>query len=314
MGFYILSYCCIAVFLAAVAYRIYSQWTLPAHVRWEIYPVRHESAERSVYGGSYMEEMDWWQSAYETSFVNELKYMIPEILLLRGLKTENKRLWRISFPFHLGLYLMLANVFLLLIYTVFTLWNPSAFAAGSALRMIMDGLIAASGWLGIAAGLIGSLGLLYKRLTDRDLRSYATPADFFNIVFILVFFLCAFLTAVFADPSFDAAKAYFSGLLTAGTFSSGYKPGQSITGALTILLASLLVAYIPLTHMSHMFMKYFLYHKVKWDDAPNSPGSPIESAVLQNMQYRPTWKAKHIGADGEKSWRDIASSSPREMK
>ncbi len=45
--------------------------------------------------------------------------------------------------------------------------------------------------------------------------------------------------------------------------------------------ASLLVAYIPLTHMSHMFMKYFLYHKVKWDDAPNRRGGRIEAAVRE---------------------------------
>ncbi len=65
-----------------------------------------------------MEDADWWKSPYETSAVNELKYMTPEILLLRGIRKENKRLWWLSFPFHLGLYLMLANVVLLLIAAV----------------------------------------------------------------------------------------------------------------------------------------------------------------------------------------------------
>ena len=261
-----------------------------------------------------MEDADWWKSAYETSAVNELKYMTPEILLLRGLWKENKRLWRLSFPFHLGLYLMLANVVLLLIAAFFALWSPAACAEGGILGLMMNALIVASGWFGIIAGLIGSLGLLYMRLADRDMKLYATPADYFNIVFILMFFLCAFLTAVVVDPFFDAAKSYLLGLLTVGTFAATYQPGQNVFGALTILLASLLAAYIPLTHMSHMFMKYFLYHKVKWDDAPSRPGNAIESAVLQNLKYRPTWKAKHIGADGEKTWRDIATSTPKETK
>jgi hypothetical protein len=63
-----------------------------------------------------------------------------------------------------------------------------------------------------------------------------------------------------------------------------------------------------------MFMKYFLYHDVKWDDAPNRRGGRIESAIEKNLDLRPTWQAKHVEADGLKSWRDIASSAPKVMK
>lgn len=314
MGFYIFTYVCLAVFLAAFIRRIYRQMTLPVHVRWEIYPVQHENPERSAYGGSYMEKTDWWKSPYETSSVNEFKYMAPEILLLRGLWKENKKLWRISFPFHLGLYLMLATVVLLLISAALTLWAPSIFTEDGLLKNAVGGLIAACGWIGLVTGGVGTLGLLYVRLTDRDMKLYATPADYINLVLILMFFICALITAAFADPSFEAAQAYLSGLLTAGSFASGYEPGQSLSGALTILLSSLLAAYIPLTHMSHMFMKYFLYHQVKWDDRPSRPGNDIETAVIRNLNYRPTWKAGHIGADGKKSWKDIASSTPKEVK
>jgi nitrate reductase gamma subunit len=83
---------------------------------------------------------------------------------------------------------------------------------------------------------------------------------------------------------------------------------------MAIVTASLLVAYIPLTHMSHMFMKYFLYHNVKWDDAPNRRGGRIEASVRKNLNLRPTWGARHVGADGRKTWGDIASSAPKEVK
>jgi len=313
MGFYIFTYFCIAVFILATIRLIYRHLTLPLHVRWEIYPVQHETAERTVYGGSYMEKMDWWENNYETSRVNELKYMAPEILLLRGLWKQNKRLWWVSFPFHLGLYLMMACFALLLLHACLTVWGGAVFAA-SMLNALLSGLISVVGWIGMIAGTIGSLGMLYKRLTNRAMRTYSTFADYFNILFLLLFFLFAVISSLFADPVLDGAKAYMLGLLTAGVYAPAYAPGQNIFGALTIVMASLLIAYIPLTHMSHMFMKYFLYHNVKWDDAPNRPGSKIESAVAQNLKYRPTWKAKHIGADGEKSWQDIASSAPKETK
>mgnify|MGYP001489749043 CR=1 FL=1 len=216
MGYYILTYVCIAVFVLATCRLIYRHLTLPLHVRWEIYPVQHETAERAAYGGSYMEETDWWQKKQESSLLNELRYMAPEILLMRGLWKESRRLWRDSFPFHLGLYLMMATFVLLILHAFFTLWGGAAFAAGGAVRVLLDGLIAVVGWTGLIAGAIGGLGLLYRRLHDPALRAYATVADYFNICFILLFFFCAFLAALSGDPSLDGAKAYVLGLLTAG--------------------------------------------------------------------------------------------------
>lgn len=314
MGFYIFSYFCAFIFLAAVACRIYRQLTLPVHLRWEIYPVRHEATAKLAYGGSYMEEVNWWNHKYKSSCANELRYMIPEILFLRGLWKENRRLWWVSFPFHFGLYLMILTLILLLLHASFTLWGFSAFAAGGAARMLMDGFIAVIGWCGLILGNIGSLGVLYKRLTDRELRNYSSFADYFNILFFFLFFLVAFATSLLGDPFLEGAKAYTLGLLTGGSSLNAYVPARSVFGGLAIILASLLIAYIPLTHMSHMFMKYFLYHNVKWDDVPNGRGTQIESAVMRNLKFKPTWKAKHIGADGKKSWRDVASSVPKEKK
>ena len=170
------------------------------------------------------------------------------------------------------------------------------------------------GWGGLILGNIGSLGLLYRRWTDPELRDYSSPIDYFNILFIFLFFLSAFVGGLSGNPLLEDAKAYALGLLTGGRSPAPYLPGQSVSGIVAIVSASLLVAYIPLTHMSHMFMKYFLYHKVKWDDAPNRPGGGIEAAILENLGLKPTWAAKHVGADGQKNWGDIASSAPKEEK
>jgi nitrate reductase gamma subunit len=74
------------------------------------------------------------------------------------------------------------------------------------------------------------------------------------------------------------------------------------------------VAYIPLTHLSHMFMKYFIYHKVRWEDAPNLKGGAMEAAILKNLGFKPTWAAPHIGADGQKTWADLAAPQPKGKK
>ncbi|MEE9912270.1 MAG: hypothetical protein K4571_11175 [Deltaproteobacteria bacterium] len=314
MGFYILSYLCIAVSIGAAACLIYRQLSLPLHVRWEIYPVGHEKTAKVAYGGSYMEEVNWWGNPYESSLINELKYMVPEILLLRGLWKENRILWLMTFPFHFGLYLMLATFVLIIVHAVLTLSGSAAFSAGGTLRFFLDGLIVCAGWPGLILGSIGCLALLAKRTGNRDWRNYSSLSDYFNLGFILIFFLSACLTAFLYDPWLDGAKAYVYGLLTGGQALSASDPSRSISGIITIVSASLLIAYIPLTHMSHMFMKYFLYHKVKWDDAPNRRNGRIEDAVRANLELKPTWQARHIMADGHKSWRDLASSAPEETK
>jgi nitrate reductase gamma subunit len=314
MGFYTLSYLCVAVFVVAAGWLVYRQMTLPVHVRWEIYPVQHETTDKLAHGGSYMEDLNWWEKKQGGSLVNEMKYMVPEILFLRGLWKENRGLWRVSFPFHFGLYLMIATFGLLLLHAVLTLWGSPVFAEGSSARSLLSGLIVCTGWTGLILGNMGSIGTFCRRLADPELRNYSSFADYFNILFILVFFFLAFVTCLFGDPLLEGAKAYAFGLLTGGHSLNSYMPGQSVSGGLTIVAASLLVAYIPLTHMSHMFMKYFLYHDVKWDDAPNRRGGRIEAAILKNLALKPTWKAKHVDADGRKSWLDIASSAPKEMK
>jgi nitrate reductase gamma subunit len=319
MGYYILSYLCIAVFVLATVYRIYRQMTMPVHVRWEIYPVQHETSAKVAYGGSYMEEIDWWEKKQEKSLLGELLYMVPEILFIRGLWKENRGLWWVSFPFHFGLYLMIATVILLLGHAGFTLWGSTVFAAGSTPRTLLDGFIAVMGWGGLILGNIGSLGLLYRRWTDPELRNYSSPVDYFNLLFILIFFLSALVSCLSGDPFLEGAKAYAMGLLTGGHslnahLLNAHVPAQSFSGIVAIVSASLLIAYIPLTHMSHMFMKYFLYHNVKWDDAPNRRGGEIEAAVQKNLNLKPTWGAKHVGADGQKTWLDIASSAPTEEK
>jgi hypothetical protein len=79
-----------------------------------------------------------------------------------------------------------------------------------------------------------------------------------------------------------------------------------------IVLASLLVAYIPLTHMSHFFTKWFMYHDIRWSDEPNFRGGKIEKKVGKLLEYPVSWAAPHIRGDGKKNWVDVATSGVEE--
>ncbi len=298
----------------AAGMRVYRQMKLPLHVRWELYPVKNEAGKKAEYGGSYMEEPNWWEKEKKSSLFNEIQYMVPEILFLRGLKKENPRLWNLSFPFHFGLYLIIGTLGLLVLGAFFMVLGSPISSDRGFLGPLIYYLTILLGFLGLTLGTAGAAALFKRRLRDPELRNYSAFSDYLNLVFIFVFFHIGLLAWLFHDHAFDGARAYVFSVLTFGGIPEGMAGHRTFLGSLTIVLGSLLIAYIPMTHMSHMFMKYFLYHSVKWEDTPNRTGSRIEAAVLENLELKPTWAASHIGADGKKTWAEIATSGPKENK
>jgi hypothetical protein len=65
--------------------------------------------------------------------------------------------------------------------------------------------------------------------------------------------------------------------------------------------------------MAHFIGKYFGYHAVRWDDAPNREGK-LPGIVANNLELKPTWSAAHIAADGTRSWTEIASENPAAVR
>jgi nitrate reductase gamma subunit len=283
-------------------------------VRWELYPVKHEEGKKAEYGGSYMEEINWWEKEKKSSLFNEFKYMVPEILLLRGLREENPRLWNLSFPFHFGLYLLIGTLVLLVLGAFFMLLNIPVSPGKGAFSSLLYYLTILLGFLGLTLGTGGTAALLRRRLKDPEMGNYSSLSDYLNLLFFLVFFAAGLLAWLFHDPAFDGARAYIYSLLALGRGPGGTETNHTFLGGLAIVLGSLIIAYIPLTHMSHMFMKYFLYHAVRWEDTPNLKGGKMEAAILQNLGFKPTWAAPHIGADGKKTWGEIATSGAKEKK
>ena len=113
---YVVAYLGVFFFIIACIARFMMWSKMPMHVRWELYPVAHEGGKRASYGGSYLEELDWWTKPREVSLVGEAKVMIPEIVFLVAVKEHNPSLWVRTFPFHLGLYMVIAATFILFLF------------------------------------------------------------------------------------------------------------------------------------------------------------------------------------------------------
>ena len=295
---YVVVYAAILIFAVACIARAIRYAKFPLHLRWELYPVPHEAPEQVAHGGSYFETSDWWTKKREYNLAGELAAMVPEMLFLKGLWEFNRRLWRVSFLFHFGLYLLIATLAMLFAAAVLSL----ASFAGAAL--LLATIYQVTAVMGTLLALVGAAGLLVRRLTDKELRNYTNPADIFNLVFFLTT-LGVLVAGYVTRPDSLNVQQIVRGMLTWNT--SVAVPPLFGTG---LLLAAALIAYIPLTHMSHFIAKYFTYHNIRWDDTPNMRGSKIEAKIAQYLTYRPTWSAAHVGADGKKNWVDIATTNP----
>ncbi len=252
-------------FAFMVVYRIRSIGSMPLHLRWELYPSpldpKHE------YGGSFMEEVDFINKPQRHLIANGIKEMTAEVFLLKKVREHNRYgVWPFSLAMHWGLYLLLLWVLLLAVEKGFGL---------TAVAPLRYGIDVLAGGLGS----VGTLGLIVKRAANRDLATYTSPVDYFNLIFLAGIF---------------------------GTGLAGWFPVH------TILFAAFLV-YMPFSKLFHYVAKYFTIDKVLWDDHLNTRGSEIEQKIQTQLGYKVAWSAQHIASG--KTWVDqVMVTDAREGK
>jgi nitrate reductase gamma subunit len=291
----LITYVCVLVFVAAIIVRFQRIQSYPIHLRWELYPVPHEG-KRAEHGGSRYEELDWWTKERHRDRVMQCKYMLQEMVFIKALKENNPKLWCFSFPFHFGLYVIAAFAALLVASAALGL-------AGVRVGPGVEGALTAIGLGGMVLTILGGLGLLAMRLTDAEMTPYTNPSHIFNLLLIVATLVLMVLALWQAGWSAGPLLVYVASLLTLSPASSPTAP--LITPA--VIAASLLLAYITLTHMSHFFVKWFTWDKIRWDDEPNVKGGRIEKMIEQALMYPVSWSADHIRGNGKKTWADVAT-------
>lgn len=281
----------VLVFLLASVWRALRYIRTPEHLRWDLYPVAHEPGRD--HGGSYLEEKDWWEKPRKKSHLGEISVLFQEIVLLKGVFENNRRVWWGSLPFHWGLYLLiLVSLGLLL----------------PALGLASDPLMTVLRLGGLAGGGLLTLGasvLLALRMTDPRLLPYTAPVDRLNLALLVTVGALSLAVAASAGGMAGPASAI-------GSMLRFRAPEAAPLLAAQMILAGLFILYMPFTRMVHFFAKYFTYHKVRWDDRPVEPGTSLERKLAAALEYGVSWSAEHVRTG--KTWAEVATNLPETKK
>ncbi len=300
--FYLLGYLAfigfiVLAFMKIKAYRDGS----PLHIRWELYPVPHEG-ERANHGGSFMEEVNWWEQKRHVDHLGDIKGILEEVLFLHATFEHNLKLWVCTYPFHLGMYLLMGGTIILIVSAFLQLFGvcPDCLLM-TAIGNIIDG----SALFGSFCIIVGGLALIRRRRQDSGLKRYTTNEHYLNLGAFVVFGILGFLACLFTPSFFEKAQTFMYGLIT-----FHWEPLNSTLFGLHLLVGFALMLWIPITNMQHLILKYYMYHDIRWGDTPTSFSSSNQQKIMESLQYKVDWAAAHIGSNGQKNWVDVATSNP----
>lgn len=292
-----LVYLAVVVFMVAVARKILFIARLPRHLRWDLYPIAHEPH------GSRYEQVDYWQRPPEQCLRGELAYMLSEMLLLKKTFLYNRGLWYFSFAMHLGFYLLMGWLAALLAGAVTELAGVPVRAASGWWPTLLYYATILLGAAGLTVGFFGTVGLLYKRLTDVGLKEFSAPVTYLNLWLFLGLFGAGWLAWMLGDPAFDVTRQYVLSLVILQPQTLG-NPFMLIE----VLLFSLFLIYLPFSRMLHFLAKYFFYHNIMWDDESVTRGSAMEREILTYLNYHMDWAAPHMASHA--TWLTQATINP----
>ena len=193
----------------------------------------------------------------------KLVFILKEVVLLRSVWEGFRELWFWSWLMHLAFYLFIAA-------TVVSLYRQGA---GQTLYFAST-----------ICGLAGTNGLLSLRATNERLRPITSRATIFHLLLLALIFGTGLLA------------------IGGGESLSGYlaRPsGASLVLQIHLGLLAFFMAYMPFTHMAHMYMKYFTWHEVRWDE-----GGQHDPA---NLRRPVSWEATHIAGGRATTWSEVAA-------
>ena len=295
----VFSFGAIFIFLVTVIYRLMAISRLPVHLRWELAPIPHERG-KGKYGGSYLEEYEWWRKPRRRSRLAPIIYMLQEIFFMRGIWKNNRPLWPFSSLLHAGIYLCVITLFLHIINGLFIITGVPI----SILNVFQDitSVLALAGYL---AGGLGALSLILKRRLDINYRTFTTLPMYFRLVFLVAVFGSG-IWAWFESGNFAAAMSSF----VKNLFTLNNSATVTVPLSVHIIISLLFIVYLPFTGMLHFIAKYFTYHAVRWNDEPID--KKMDEKLQELINQAADWSAPHAGSG--KSWAEIASGKTDNAK
>ncbi|GAQ95108.1 nitrate reductase gamma subunit [Thermodesulfovibrio aggregans] len=264
------------IMIVGLSFKFYQISKMPFNIRWEIYPLPLENGKRRHYGGSYLEEVDWVNKPHKKSFIKEFTEPLKEILYLHRVKEFNTYgLWLWSMALHWGIWLLFTWVILLFITLIFDNFSISKFSFIPYLSYFL--------------GSFGSLALIIKRISNKELKLYTSGIDYLNLVFLLSIFVTGILMILSGD-FIEETLSYINGVVHLNLSLSEL----STFTVIHFLLFEVFLVYIPFSRFFHGPVKFFTFHKILWDDEYQKKDSPEEKRISQQLNYRVLWAGPHI--------------------
>lgn len=305
--FYILGYLAVVGFICLAYLKIRSYMAgSPLHVRWELYPVPHEG-KKAAYGGSFMEEKDWWTRPRHISHWGDIKGILVEVLCLHATLEHNPRLWLRTYPFHVGMYMLMGGT---IIVVLAVLAQMLGMDPQGGFMTFVGNVISAVVLLGSFCIVSGGIALIQRRRSDEGLKKYTTREHYLNLGSFVLFGLLSLAAWAFNPSYFELARTFIYNL-----FTFTFQPLPSTFFTLNLLVGFFLLILIPVTNMGHLIMKYFMYHDIRWGDEPTNYNDKNKRKIGEMLKYNVTWSADHIAGDGSpKTWVDVATANPAAPK
>jgi len=146
-------------------------------------------------------------------------------------------------------------------------------------------------------GTAGNISLFIKRLADKNLSSYTSPAVYAGYLFNTLLCGTGLYVWYFADPSYSMYRDFWKSMIT-------FNPVQ-IDPATTIfvILAAFHLIHLPFTRAFHYISRILAFFLIRWDDAPNIRGGNLEKKILKLFDQKITWSAPHIQPG--KTWKEV---------
>lgn len=255
-------YISIIVFIVGTLYRVVKWFREPLQLRWEIYPVPHH------HGGK----------------IGELKEVLKEMIFIVRVWRGRRELWLFTWIFHIGLYLAILFLALVVIGGIVELVGiPVSITTKNSLGLTIAGLTLLVLSIAPPALIFGSFSLFIIRVIDRGMRMYSAPIDYMNMLLPGIIVLPALITNIYAYIGLlggnlilldNVAQAFRNEVIALLTGNATLlteilsDPGLAITNTLMLLF----LIYWPFSKMIHFLGKYFTYHKVLWDDKAGLEG------------------------------------------
>lgn len=217
VGFICLAYLKIKAYMAAS----------PLHVRWELYPVPHEGP-KATYGGSFMEEKEWWTKPRHISHWGDIKGILVEVLFLHATLEHNQKLWFRTYPFHVGMYMLMGGTIIVVLSVIAQLCGLDP--QGGVMAFVGN-VISAVVLLGSFCIVGGGIALIQRRREDEGLKKYTTPEHYLNLGAFVLFGLLSLAAWTFNPSYFELSRTFIYNL-----FTFNFQPLPSVFFTLNLLV------------------------------------------------------------------------------